>query len=141
MKTYKVYSLNLIFVYIMLGFLTLIAGFMAYRSVGESGVLWAVSPTMILCFGVLAWVWYFYLRIPVAITWHEEGVLEFKSPMGTTRVPAVDIIAIKAVPLSWGFIKITYNNGSLRIVSQITGLYELLGAIKGANPQVEIRGC
>ena len=141
MKTYKVYSLNLMVVYVMLGVLTLLAGFMAFRSVGEDGALWGLSPPLILVFGVLAWVWYFYLRIPVAITWLDEGVVEFKTPLGTTRVPVNDIIAIKAVPLSWGFIKVTYKDGSLRILSQMTGLYELLGTVKAANPQVEIKGC
>jgi hypothetical protein len=45
------------------------------------------------------------------------------------------------MPLSWGFIKITYTRGSLRLINQITGLYELLSAIKAANPRVEITGC
>ena len=95
----------------------------------------------IVWFAVLAWIWYFYLRIPVTITWRDEGVLEFKSPIRTTEVPVADIIAIKAMPLSWGFIRITYNGGSLRLINQITGLYELIGAVKAENPRVEIKGC
>jgi hypothetical protein len=141
MKTYKAYSLNLTFVYVMLGIVTLVAGYVVFRGLGQGGLAWPLSPMMIIWLGVLAWVWYFYLRIPGAITWHEEGVLEFKSPLGTTRVPVADIIAIKALPLTWGFIKVTYKDGSLRILSQITGLYELLSNIKAQNPLVEIKGC
>jgi hypothetical protein len=98
-------------------------------------------PWLIVWLGILAWVWYVYARIPVAITWRDEGVLEFKSLVGTTQVPVQEIIAIKATPLNWGFIKLTYHGGSLRLLTQMTGLYELIGAIKAGNPGVEIAGC
>jgi hypothetical protein len=58
-----------------------------------------------------------------------------------THVPVAEIIAIKSAPLSWGVIRITYKGGSLRLINQITGLYELIGAVKAANPLVEIKGC
>jgi hypothetical protein len=77
----------------------------------------------------------------VAITWREEGVLEFKSLIRTTQEPVQEIIAIKATPLSRGYIKITYHRGSLRLLTQMTGLYELIGAVKASNPRVEIAGC
>jgi hypothetical protein len=31
--------------------------------------------------------------------------------------------------------------GSLRLMCQMTGLYELIGAVKASNPRVEIAGC
>ena len=141
MKTYRVLRLNLIFLYVLLAFLTLIGVLVGYQGLVRPEAPKAVSLIEIAWFGVLAWVWFFYLRIPVAITWRDEGVLEFKSPIRTTEVPVADLIANKAMPLSWGFIKITYNRGSLRLINQITGLYELIGAIKAANPRVEITGC
>jgi len=141
MKTYKVVPLNLIFLYALLGFLTLIGVFVGYQGFKRPEALGALHLIEIVWFVVLAWIWYYYLRIPVAITWREEGVLEFKSPIRTIAVPVDEIIAIKAVPLSWGVIRITYKGGSLRLINQITGLYELIGAVKAANPLVEIKGC
>jgi hypothetical protein len=140
-KTYKVIPVNLIFLYTLLGFVTLVGAYAGYQGFMQPEAPAAVSLIGIVWFGVLAWIWYFYLRIPVAITWRDEGVLEFKSLIRTIAVPVSDIIAIKAVPLSWGFIKIVYNGGSLKLLNQITGLYELIGAVKAANPQVEITGC
>ena len=141
MKTYKVLRLNLIFLYALLGFLTCI-GFLAGHLIFVGPEVPKASGLMgIVWLGVLAWVWFFYLRIPVTITWRDDGVLEFKSPIRTTEVPVADLIAIKAMPLSWGFIKFTYTRGSLRLINQITGLYELISAIKAANPRVEVTGC
>jgi hypothetical protein len=140
-KTYKVIPLNLIFLYVLLGFLTLIGAFVGYQGFMRPQTPGALRLIEIVWFGILVWIWYYYLRIPVAITWREEGILTFKSPIRTIEVPVDEIIAIKAVPLSWGFIRITYKGGSLRLINQITGLYELIGAVKAANPMVEIKGC
>ena len=141
MKTYKVIQLNLVFLYALLGILTLMGAFVAYQGFMRSEAPAAVSLFEIVWLAILAWIWFFYLRIPVGITWRDDGVLEFKSPIRTVEVPVADIIAIKAVPLSWGFIKIVYNGGSLKLLNQITGLFELIGAVKAANPRVEITGC
>jgi hypothetical protein len=140
MKTYRVLRLNLIFLYALLGFLTLVGVVVEYTRFFYPGAP-AMGYIDIVWFAVVAWLWFFYLRIPVAITWREEGVLEFKSPIRTTAVPVDEIIAIKAVPLGWGFIRIKYHGGSLRLMNQITGLYELIGAVKAQNPRVEIKGC
>jgi hypothetical protein len=140
-KTYKLSRPILIFVYGLLGMVSLfgvIAVFLGLK--GDAGRLTA-QPWLIVWLGVLAWVWYVYGRIPVAITWRDEGVLEFKSLIRTTQVPVQEIIAIKATPLSWGFIKLTYHGGSLRLLTQMTGLYELIGSVKANNPRVEIAGC
>ena len=141
MKTYKLIPVNMFFFYALLGFLTLMGGFAGYQGFTRPEAPAVRVIIGIVWFGILAWAWYFYLRIPVTITWRDEGVLEFKSPIKTTEVPVSDIIAIKAVPLSWGFIKIVYKGGSVKLLNQITGLYELLGAVKAINPQVEITGC
>jgi hypothetical protein len=141
MKTYKVLRLNLIFLYALLGFLTSVGVVVGYEGFVQPGAPAALGLIEIVWFAVVAWIWYFYLRIPVAVTWRDDEVLEFKSAIRTTAVPVGEIIAIKAVPLSWGFIRITYNGGSLRLMNQITGLYELIGAVKAQNPRVEITGC
>jgi hypothetical protein len=141
MKTYKVLRLNLIFLYTLLGLLTLMGVFVGYQGFLQPEAPAALGFMEIVWLGVLAWIWYYYLRLPVAITWRDDEVLEFKGPFRTTEVPVRDIIAIKAVPLSWGFIRITFTGGSLRLMNQVTGLYDLIGAIKAQNPQVEITGC
>jgi hypothetical protein len=140
-KTYKLSRPTLIFIYGLLGFVSLIGAIVGFQSFKGGLGLVPAQPFFIAWLGVLAWVWYVYARIPVAITWRDEGVVEFKGLIGTTQVRVEDLIAIKATPLYWGFIKITYNGGSLRLLCQITGLYELLGAVKAANPRVEITGC
>lgn len=141
MKTYKLSRPTLIFIYGLLGFVSLIGVIVVFQSFKGGVGLFPVQPFLIVWLGVLAWIWYVYARIPVTITWRDEGVLEFKGLIGTTQVRVEDLITIKATPLYWGFIKITYNGGSLRLLCQITGLYELLGAVKAANPRVEITGC
>jgi hypothetical protein len=140
-KTYKLSRSVLIFLYALLGFVSLIGVIVGFQSFKGGVGLLPVQPLVIVWLGVLAWIWYTYARIPVTITWRDEGVLEFKGLIGTTQVRVEDLIAIRATPLSWGFIKITYNGGSLRLLCQITGLYELLGAVKAKNPLVEIEGC
>ncbi len=141
MKIYKLSRSILIFIYGLLGFVSLIGAIVVFQSFRGGVGRFPAQPFLILWAGMLVWIWYVYARIPVAITWRDEGVLEFKSLIATTAVPVEDLIAIKATPLSWGFIRITYQGGSLRLLCQITGLYELIGAVKAANPRVEITGC
>jgi hypothetical protein len=140
-KTYKLSRSILIFIYGLLGFVSLIGAIVVFQSFRSGVGQFPAQPFLILWAGMLVWIWYIYARIPVAITWRDEGVLEFKSLIGTSAVPVEDLIAIKATPLSWGMIRITYRGGSLRLLCQITGLYELIGAVKAANPRVEITGC
>ena len=141
MKTYKVSRSILIFIYGLLGFVSLTGAIVVFQSFRGGMGLFPAQPLLIIWVGALVCIWYVYARIPVAITWRDEGVLEFKSLIATTAVPVEDLIAIKATPLSWGIIRITYRGGSLRLLCQITGLYELIGAVKAANPRVEITGC
>lgn len=140
-KTYKVSRSILIFIYGLLGFVSLTGAIVVFQSFGGGAGQLPVQLFSIAWLGVLGWIWYVYARIPVAITWRDEGVLEFKGLIATTAVPVADLMAIKATPLSWGFITITYRGGSLRLLCQITGLHELIGAVKAANPRVEITGC
>ena len=90
---------------------------------------------------VLVIFFFSYLRVPYAITWMADDFLEFRGPLLRTLVPVSDIISIKALPVKPGFIKINHRRGSIRLINQITGLYELIGRIKALNPGVEIKGC
>ena len=140
MKTYKLSRSTLIFVYGLLGLVSFIGILAVFLGFGEEGLL-PGQPFLIAWLVLLGLVWFFYGRIPVAVTWRDDEVLEFKSLMGTIRVPVKDITAVRATPLTWGFIKIMYNGGSLRLICQMTGFYELLGRVKAHNPEVEITGC
>ncbi len=71
----------------------------------------------------------------------DDNYLEFCSLFRRTRVSVNEIISIKAVPMTLGFIKIKHRSGSIRLLNQITGLYELIGRVKTLNPEVEIKGC
>jgi len=141
MKIYKVVLFPLIFLYVMLGLLTLVGIILWGRGFGPPGGPAGVDLFLVIWLAVLAWIWYFYLNIPITITWRDEGVLEFKSPLGTTVVPVSEVTAIKATPMHWGFLKVTYRSGSLRLLTQMTGLYELIGTVKAHNPEVQIWGC
>jgi hypothetical protein len=141
MTTYRLSRSALFFIYGLLGFISVIGVVMFLQGLEHGHGLFSVQPLFILWLGVMAVVWYIYARIPVSISWRDDQVLEFKSIITTTLVPVQDLIAIKSTPLNWGFIKITYNGGSLRLICQITGLYELLYTVKTRNPEVEITGC
>ena len=91
MKTYSVMRLNLIFLYGLLGFLTLVGLIVGYQALIRPDTPAAVGLMELLWLGVIVWIWLVYLRIPVSITWREEGVLEFKSVLRTVEVPVQDI--------------------------------------------------
>ncbi len=141
MTTYRLSRSALIFIYGLLGVVSVIGIVMFLQNFREGRSLVPTQPFLYLWVGIMVWVWYIYARIPVSIAWRDDQVLEFKSIVTTTPVPVQDLIAITATPLNWGFIKIAYHGGSLRLICQITGLYELLYTIKTRNPQVEITGC
>jgi hypothetical protein len=130
MTTYRITRSAFIFIYSLLGFVSLMGVVAVYFGLWGSPGIFPDQPFMILLLGIMIWIWVVYARIPLTITWRDDQVLEFKS-----------LIATKATPLSWGFIKLSYQGGSLRLLCQITGLYELLTTIKNLNPGVEITGC
>lgn len=139
-QKYKLTRATVVFIYTLLGFLLCVGITATYHGFGHEGFS-LLQPILIVWLGLFAWICYYYLRIPVTIIWRDDGVLEFKSLLATTRVPVQDIMTVKATLLSWGFIKITYKGGSIKLLCQITGLYELLSRVKAANPAVEITGC
>ena len=141
MTTYRITRSALIFIYSLLGFVSLMGVVAVYLGLWGSPGIFPDQPFMILLLGIMIWIWVVYARIPLTITWRDDQLLEFKSLISTTLVPVQNLIAVKATPLSWGFIKLTYQGGSLRLLCQITGLYELLTTIKNLNPGVEITGC
>jgi len=90
---------------------------------------------------ILLWIWYVYLKIPFEITLRDDNLLEFKSVIKTTVVAPWDLVSIKGAPLSLGFINVKHRGGTIRLICQMTGLYELIYTVKSLNPEVEIKGC
>jgi hypothetical protein len=122
---------------VLLGLAILIPALLSPAGARQPHRLWF---TLVWC-GFLGWIWYAYLRIPYTITWRDDDSLEFRSLIGRTQVPVRQIISLKATPFTVGFISVKHQQGSLRIMSRMTGLYELIGRVKALNPEVEIKGC
>jgi len=114
--------------------------------VGVHGLTAAGAPPdlkgiSLLWLGIVLWICYVYLRIPFEITLRDDNLLEFKSVIKTTLVAPGDLVSIKDAPLSLGFINVKHTGGTIRLLCQITGLYELIYTLKTLNPAVEIKGC
>jgi hypothetical protein len=139
MKVYKLGAPTLYVIYAILLILTGIVLLVTVKSFQDR--LTPVPWFFALLLGVMLLVWNFYLRIPFAITRGDDNVLTFKSVLRRTRVAPSDIVSIKAMPLTLGFIKLKHRGGTLRLICQITGLYELIYTVQSLNPAVEIKGC
>jgi hypothetical protein len=140
----KVYKLVTPVRYLLWGILVFLAGIGVV--VGVQGLAVAGAPPdlkgiSLLWLGIVAWIWYVYLRIPFEITLRDDNLLKFKSVLKTTVVAPGDLVSIKGAPLSLGFINVKHTGGTIRLICQMTGLYELIYTVKSMNPAVEIKGC
>jgi hypothetical protein len=140
----RVYKLVKPVRYLLWGLLVFLAGIGVV--VGVQGLAAAGAPPdlkgiALLWLGIVLWIGYVYLRIPFEITLKDDNLLEFKSVLKTTAVAPGDIVAIKGTPLSLGFINVKHRGGTIRLICQMTGLYELIYTVKSLNPAVEIKGC
>ncbi len=128
-----------VFIYLLLAFITMMAG--GGSMVGA--VLDPRFPRWILpfWFAVLAWIWYVHLSIPYALELTRDDLLVARSIVKTTVIPVREVISIKAAPLSLGFAKLKHEKGALRLITQMTGFYEVVYRLKALNPAVEVRGC
>jgi hypothetical protein len=140
MKVYKLVKPILFSFWVILLLMTAIGLFMVFQGF-KAGEVSGVREVSLLWLGILAWIWYFYLRIPFEIRLRDDNVLEFVSVIKTTVVAPRDLISIKGALLNLGFIKVKHTGGSIRLICQITGLYELIYTVKGLNPDIEIAGC
>jgi len=115
-----------------------VVGVQGFAAAGAPPELKGIS---LLWLGIVLWIWYVYLKIPFEIRFRDDNLLEFKSVIKTTVVAPGDIVSIKGAPLSLGFINVRHTGGTIRLICQITGLYELIYTVKTLNPAVEIKGC
>ncbi len=92
-------------------------------------------------FVVVAWYWFRVLRLPRRIVTHDDGRIEFISPIRRVEIASRDIIAIRPDRGQMGFLTVVYGSGKLRLFNQFDGFHEFLSRLKSANPSVELRGC
>jgi hypothetical protein len=140
MKAYKLVKTVLFSFWAILLSMTAVGLFMAFLGF-RGGNPPGVSDVALLWLGLLAWIWYLFLRIPFEIRLRDDNVLEFVSVIRTTVVAPRDLVSIKGMPWHLGFIKVKHTGGAIRLICQITGLYELIYTVKTLNPDIEIVGC
>lgn len=133
MKTYKA-SKNLLFVLFCLVFLTAVGVYIGLAKMDETPhLLWFYVSWM----GILAWVWYSYLKVPFRITIHDDTSIEFFSIVRRTIISPGQIESLK----NWGaLIRIKYKGGKLMIFYQMDGLHDFITTVKSVNPSIELKG-
>jgi hypothetical protein len=107
--------------------------------VSESG-----APRFIVAIwlGAVAWQWWVVLRIAYRVLIHDDGTLEWVALARRVKMrpEAVQSIAPDRSG-SIGFFRLTYGEGKVRFINQVTGFHEIVQHIKSHNPGVVLRGC
>jgi hypothetical protein len=141
MKVYKLVKSVRFLLGAILIFLAAMGLFIGWRGWAVPGAAPEMKGISLVWLGVVLWIGFVYLRIPFEIKFRDDNLLEFKSVIHTAVVAPRDIIAIKGAFLNLGFIIVRHTGGTIRLICQITGLYELIYTVKTLNPAVEIKGC
>jgi hypothetical protein len=115
-----------------------------------AGVLYVVAvthptpllPRLLLLAAMAFFGWLFYVRLPhmpTEITFTNDGLVDFRSPRGSTRVPAAQI---RSIARSFGrrTLRVEHAGGQVRLPNRFKKLLDILLTLKGLNPAVEIRG-
>jgi hypothetical protein len=140
---YDSYKLNRSYIYFICALMLLMVGFGVFVAVNTANSPAAATswPMLLAWCAIFVFVGYYYLRIPVEISFQGEDALVLKTLISSTVVPVRNIISLKATPFKPGFIILKHRDGTIRLLSQITGFYELVSLVKTINPEIEIRGC
>lgn len=145
MRTRESYKLSKAYLFFTLGLILVLSLISIYVFSGGLGTIRAKAPLpphllLIWCV-VLGVLWFYYLRFPWEIRFLDEHTLEFHRLLGKTAVPIREITSIKGMFLRPGYLTIKYNGGTVWLICQMTGLYELIYTVKSLNPAVEIKDC
>jgi len=142
-RRYDSYKLNRGFIFFITGLLLFLLGIGILAGTRVIGHPTPGPPTAVIFVwvSVLVWVIFYYLRLPVEISLQGQDTLVFKSFIGSSTVAIRDIISLKATPFRPGFIILKHRDGTIRLLCQITGFYELVYLIREINPEIEIQGC
>jgi len=133
-KSVSVFLLLVILAWPLLGVIGIVAAL-----VGSSdgyGAAWAF--VFVLAIGLT--IAYGWLRIPFEIR-VDDTTATFRSVLGKTVVPLVQIRSLRAKPLALGFVDLRHETGTLHLVSQMTGFHDFVLSVKSSNPMVRIEGC
>lgn len=140
MKVYKLSWPNLIFISLILGVLALIGLSILINGIFRGEAPGLLKGFFVLWLGLLAWILYAFLRIPFTITLKDDNSLELTSVLQKTIISPQDIISIKGAPWSLGFIDLKHRGGTVKLISRMTGFYELIATVKALNPAIEVEG-
>lgn len=137
MRVYRASPAPLVFFYSLLTILTL--GGLAVLVLGVTRT--PVVPTawlLLVWLGILAWLWYVYLRIPYKIYLRDDQSIEFRSFVRLVILSPQDIVTIQKLLLT--FLKVKHTRGSLVLITQMTDIRELIAFIQKGNPAVQVSG-
>ncbi|MEW6657426.1 MAG: hypothetical protein AB1424_02070 [Thermodesulfobacteriota bacterium] len=145
MRTYESYKLSRAYIFFTLGLLLVLALTSVYVFSGGLGTMRAKAPLppplLLIWCGFLVVMVFYCLRFPWEIRFLDDDTLEFRRVGGTKVISLREITAIEGMFLRPGYLKIKYTRGTIWLVSQMTGLYELIYLVKSRNPDVLIKDC
>lgn len=145
MRTYESYKLSKAYLFFSVGLMLVLSLISIYLFSAGLGTMRAKMPLpphlLLLWCGVLVVLWLSYLRFPMEIRVLDDQTLEFRRILGTMSVPIREITAIQGMFLRPGYLTIKYTGGTMWLICQMTGLYELIYTVKSLNPAVEIKDC
>lgn len=96
----------------------------------------ALLPVLFLGPMVSFW-WYMVITVPYRIELHSVDDIRFVALRRTIRTSAIQIQSLKLGNPAY---VLRHSGGKMPLMPQFTGLYQLLAAIKEANPAFETRG-
>jgi hypothetical protein len=124
----------------------------AWPLVGVGGIALAMSgacgpgtegicvTVFVIVLGIGIFVSYSWLRFPFEIRMN-EGIIEFRSVVRKTVVPAAEIKSMRAKPYALGFVDVRHARGTVHLVSQMDGFHDFVLTVKSLNPAAKIVGC
>jgi hypothetical protein len=100
---------------------------------------------LIFFLGFAAFYAWSVASLPYRITVTSDQQLQFKSLISVRSALVSDLLSIEPRGLYVqagvsGYV-LQHRTGKIRFPGQFSGLYVLLGELKKANPELEIRGC
>jgi hypothetical protein len=78
--------------------------------------------------------WYQILRVPIEVTIHDDGALEFRGVIGMRKIQPKQIERLKRVGRG---IYIEHPEGTFNLYGNMEGIEELLAYMTNVNPNLE----
>ncbi len=128
MRVYAVKRSTVVWSIVRLGLVTLLAAL---------GALFA-EPRLffLLLLLVLLWSWYQTLKSPVRVRIRDDGVVEFRTLVGSFAVGPDQMRQVVQVGRRYW---LQYGRGWLYLYGNMEGLQDLLAELRAANPALEVK--